>query len=130
MAILKNSSNLEVKISPKLKELLKHEQEQLIKNKNVIIEKDFQAPFMIRKCPRCSLEMVPEGEYFRCPHCKLIKIPKNLIPKIDKCYEMKDFLKDKIMRYREILNLESDPRNKKIFSDCIKKLQGELEQLG
>lgn len=129
MAIIKNGKKLEVNISSKLKELLKHDQEQLIKNKNVIIEKEFQAHFIIRMCPRCSKEMVPEAEYFRCPHCKLIKIPKRLVLVMDKFYQMKEFLRDKILLYRKLALLENNPGSQRIYSDRIIKLQEELDQL-
>lgn len=126
MAIIKNGRMLEVNFSSKLKELLKPDQGQLIKNKNIIIEDEFNPAFMIRTCPRCSLEMIHEAEYFKCPHCKLIKIPKHLVLKIDEFYQMKEFLRDKILLYRKLALHDINPGSQRIYSDLIKKLQEEL----
>lgn len=125
----------DIKISEATKRILRGEQEQLLKNENIIFEKEFNPDWVVRKCSRCFMtDMEREGDIFKCPKCELMNVPKGIILKIDKHYQMRKFLQDKIKTHKKALfrlvnSPGSDPRDINISENYIKKLQEELDQL-
>lgn len=125
--------NYDIKLSETTKKILREEQEQLLKNKNIIFERDFNPDWIVRKCSKCFMtDMDQEGELFKCPKCGLIKVPKGIILKIDKHYQMRKCLQDKIKKHEKALSLlvaspESHPKDITIVKNHIKNLQEELK---
>lgn len=65
----------EINPSEALIKLLRYEQEQLAKNKNVIYEEAFLPEWIYRKCPSCFIIMKKINEIFKCKTCGIIKVP-------------------------------------------------------
>lgn len=130
MPIIKTGrKSYDIKLSEATKKILREEQEQLLKNENIIFEREFHSDWIERSCSRCFMtQMKKDGEIFTCPKCGLVKVPKGIILKIDQHYQMRSFLQHKIEIHQKIVDNEKNPRLKIIYLDRIKLLQEELSK--